>query len=383
MKRALLGCTAFAFISFVFISFFQAATVVLHAQSSTSSIAGTWQGALALPNGNSVRVAFSIARNPDGSLHGGIRYVDGNAGLVFSSINFSVPDLAVTQSMTSMAYHGKLSADSQSIIGTWSQGDRTSPLTLTLATPASLWKPAGPPPMASEADPSYEVAVIKPALPEEQHPIWNMQTPEFHATGTNAAELIKMVYKIRGRQIMKAPPWVEGSKFDITAKPDTPGVPTNEQTRNMIRKLLAERFHLVCHTGTQDFPVLVMTLNPKGPRPVPSNPDFNIHGGMLLRQDGGEMQLHLSGVTMQDFLKDLMDRYRYKQIVDETGLTGAYDITLRLPPAALQGTGDGGAEDEVGTDYIAAAEHAGFKFVSKKAPLPVVIIDHIDPPTAN
>ena len=383
MKRALLGCAAFAFISFVFVSFFQAATVALHAQSSTPSIVGTWQGALETPNGNSVRVAFSIAKNPDGSLHGGIRFVDSNAGLVFTSVTFSAPDLAVTQSMTSMAYHGKISADGQSIIGTWSQGDRTLPLTLTLATPASLWKPAGPPPMASDADPSYEVAVIKPALPEEQHPIWNMHTPEFHATGTNAAELIKMVYKIRGRQIMNAPSWVEDRKFDITAKPDTPGVPTDDQTRIMIRKLLTERFHLVCHTGTQDFPALVMTLDPKGPRPVPSNPDFNIHGGMVFRQEGGEIQLHLSGVTMQDFLKDLMDRYRDKQIVDETGLTGTYDITLRLPPAALQGIGDGGAEEEVGTDYIAAAEHAGFKFVSKKAPLPVVIIDHIDPPTPN
>jgi len=237
--------------------------------------------------------------------------------------------------------------------------------------------------MAANADPSYEVAVIKPALPEEQHPVWNLQTPEFHATGTSAAELIKIVYKIRGRQILNMPSWVADSKFDITAKPDTPGVPTEDQTRIMIRKLLTERFHLVCHTGTQDFPVLVMTLDPKGPRPIRSDPDFNIHGGMLLRQDGGEMQLHLSGVNMQEFLKDLMDRYRDKQIVDETGLTGTYDITLRLPPAALQGIGDGGAEEEVGTDYIAAAEHAGFKFVSKKAPLPVVIIDHIDPPTPN
>jgi uncharacterized protein (TIGR03435 family) len=368
MKRAILSAAAFLL-----------AAGPLHSQS----IAGTWQGTLDLPSGSTIRVAFSIAKNPDGSLHGGIRYIDSNAGLVFSSITFSAPDLAVTQSMTSMAYHGKLSADGQSITGTWSQGNLSLPLTLTLATPANLWKRAGPPPMAANADPSYEVAVIKPALPEEQHPVWNLQTPEFRATGTSAAELIKIVYKIRGRQILNMPSWVADSKFDITAKPDTPGVPTEDQTRIMIRKLLTERFHLVCHTGTQDFPVLVMTLDPKGPRPIRSDPDFNIHGGMLLRQDGGEMQLHLSGVNMQEFLKDLMDRYRDKQIVDETGLTGTYDITLRLPPAALQGIGDGGAEEEVGTDYIAAAEHAGFKFVSKKAPLPVVIIDHIDPPTPN
>lgn len=359
------------------------AGLALQAQTSTPTIAGTWQGTLALPSGNSIRVAFSFAMNPDRSLHGGIRYVDSNAGLVFSSINFSAPDLTLTQAMTPMTYRGKLSADGQSITGTWSQGHLSLPLTLTLATPATLWKPAGPGPMAANADPSYEVAVIKPALPEEQHPMWNIQAPEFHATGTSAAELIKIVYRIRGRQIMNAPAWVEQDKFDITAKPDTPGVPTEDQSRIMIRKLLAERFHLVCHTGTQDYPALVMTLDPKGPRPVPSDPDFNAHGGMLLRRDGDDMQLHLMGVNMQEFLKDLMDRYRDKQIVDETGLTGTYDITLHLPPAALQGIGDGGAEDEVGSDYIAAAEHAGFKFVSKKAPIPVVIVDHIDPPTPN
>ncbi len=77
-----------------------------------------------------------------------------------------------------------------------------------------------------------------------------------------------------------------------------------------------------------------------------------------------------------------MDRYRDKQIVDQTGLTGTFDITLRIPANAAV-TGSGGTEDEEGINYIAAAEKAGFKFVSKKAPLPVVVIDHIDPPTPN
>lgn len=124
-----------------------------------------------------------------------------------------------------------------------------------------------------------------------------------------------------------------------------------------------------------------MTLDPKGPRLTPSDPDFN--GGGFGKVDGGEAVLRYSGVNMQQFLKLMMDRYRDKQIVDETGLTGTYDITLRMPAAALQGIGDGGAEDEVGSDYIAAAEKAGFKFVSKKIAIPVVVIDHIDPPTPD
>ena len=238
--------------------------------------------------------------------------------------------------------------------------------------------------MAASADPAYEVAVIKPAPPEEQHPIWNLTAAEFRATGMSAAELIKIVYGVRGRQLINMAPWVADSKFDITARPDTPGRPSEDQTRVMVQKLLADRFHLVCHTGTQDFPALVMTLDPKGPRPTPSDPDLTNHNVMLYQQDGADIVLHLSGTDMPFFLKTLMDRYRDKQIVDQTGLTGIFDITLRIAGAASKTeTGSGGTEDEIGVAYISAAEKAGFKFVSKKAPIPVVIIDHIDPPTPN
>jgi len=368
MKRAILAAAAFIFTA-----------SALYSQS----IDGTWQGILTTSGPNNPRLAVTIKKGPDGSLHGGMKWIDYDFGFAFSSVAFSAPNLTLTQEMNGMAFHGQLSADGKSIAGTLTQGTRSFPLALSLATADTLWKPAGPGPMAANADPSYEVAVIKPALPEEQHPIWNLTASEFHATGTNAAELIKIVYKIRGRQILNAPPWVEANKFDIEAKPDTPGTPSEDQTRVMISKLLGERFHLACHTSKQDYPVLVMTLDPKGPRPTPSDPEFNSHNGMFLRQEGGDSVLHLVGANMQFFVKVLMDRYRDKQIVDETGLTGTYDITLRLPPAALQGIGDGGAEDEVGSDYIAAAEKAGFKFTSKKAPLSVVVIDHIDPPSAN
>ena len=361
-----------------------AATIAFATALHAQSIAGTWQGTLSPPNSNnSVRLVFTIAKNSDSSLHGGLKYIDDDFGFAFSSITFAAPDLTLSQQATGMAFRGQLSADGKSIAGTLTQGKQSLPLTLLLATPDTLWKPAGPPPMASNVDPSYEVAVIKPAPPEEQHPVYNLSAAEFHATGTSAAELIKIVYKIRGRQILNMAPWVADTKFDITAKPDTPGVASEDQTRVMVRKLLAERFHLVCHTGTQDFGSLAMTLDPKGPHPKPSDPDFNSHNVVLAHQDGGDIVLQLTGATMQFFLKTLMDRYRDKQIVDETGLAGSYDITLRLPAAAMHGIGDGGAEEETGSDYISAAEKAGFKFASRKETLPVVIIDHIDLPTPN
>jgi uncharacterized protein (TIGR03435 family) len=83
--------------------------------------------------------------------------------------------------------------------------------------------------------------------------------------------------------------------------------------------------------------------------------------------------------TIPQFLAFVMNTFQDKQLVDETGLTGVYDITLRLAGLAQ---GPVSSDDE-GTALVLGAQHAGSKFVSKKSPLPVVIIDHIDPPTPN
>jgi uncharacterized protein (TIGR03435 family) len=365
------------------------AATTLHAQSPTQSIAGTWQGTLTLPNNRTSRVAFSIQKNPDGALHGGITFIDSggsNNSIPLTSVTIAASDVTITQSAAGLTYHGKLSADGQSIAGTWTQNAQALPLALSLATPDTLWKSAGPaalPPMAANADPSFDVSIIKPAQPDELHPNFDLHARKFTATGASAKELIKIAYNLRGRQVLGGPSWLEENKFDIIAEPDTPGLPSEEQTRLMVRKLLTERFHLVSHTGQQDYPVMALTLDPKGPHPTPSDPNYNLHGNIIGHAEGGDLIYQFSGCTMQQFLGLIMNLFQDKQLVDETGLTGTYDITLRLPNNLFQNSADGGVEDERGNAMIIAAQHAGFKFINKKEPLPVVIVDHIDPPTPN
>jgi uncharacterized protein (TIGR03435 family) len=279
-------------------------------------------------------------------------------------------------------FRGKLSADGNSIAGTWTQGPQSFPLTLSLAAADTLWKREGPaalPPMAANADPSFEVATIKPALPEEAHALYDLRARQFNATGMTATELIKVAYNVRGRQVLGGPPWLNQTRYDVVAEPDTPGLPSEDQSRLMVHKLLTERFHLVSHTSQQDFPVMALTLDPKASRPTPSDPNLNLNSGMSARRDGDDIVLQFSGTTIPQFLAFVMNTFQDKQLVDETGLTGIYDITLRLAGVA-QGPV---SSDDIGTALVLGAQHAGFKFVSKKEPLTVVIIDHIDPPTPN
>jgi uncharacterized protein (TIGR03435 family) len=362
---------------------------LLHAQS----IAGTWQGTPPMygaAQGASVygnpRIVFTIEKSADGSFHGGITFVDRGATVPLTSVTFSAPDVTFAESSAGFTYRGKLSADGQLITGTWTQSNQSFPLALHFATadaPSMREGPAPPAPMAADADPSYEVATIKPATPDEQHPVFDLRAHRFNATGTSAKELIKVAWNIRGRQVIGGPPWLEDKKFDIVAEPDTPGLPSEEQSRAMVRKLLVERFHLVAHTAQQDYPILALTLDPKAPRPAPSDPNFNPSGAMSFRRDGDDTVLQFSGTTIPQMLAFMMNTFQGRQLVDETGLTGTYNITLRIAIPTPSPTQPPVSSDDVGSALVEAAQHAGFKFISKKASLPVVIIDHIELPTPN
>jgi uncharacterized protein (TIGR03435 family) len=156
-------------------------------------------------------------------------------------------------------------------------------------------------------------------------------------------------------------------------------LPSEQQNRVMVHKLLTERFHLVSHTDRQLYPVMALTLDPKAPRPTPSDPNLNSNGGMFGRRDGDDIVLQFSGTTIPQLLAFVMNTFQDKQLVDETGLTGIYDISLRIASVAQGPMSD----DDIGSALVLGAQHAGFKFVSKKEPLPVVIVDRIDPPAPN
>ena len=375
MKRTILSAAVFILTA-----------VALHGQT----IAGTWQGTLAIPanaqgpgpSSGPPRIVFIIEKNPDSSFHGGMTFIDRGTSVPFTSVTLTAPDVTFTQNAAGLTYRGKLSPDGKSIAGTWAQGNQSLPLTLQLATADTLWKPEGPaalPPMAANADPSFEVAIIKPTGPDENNTLFDLHARKFASQHTSAKELIKIAYNVRGRQVLGGPPWLEETKFDVIAEPDTPGTPSEAQNRAMVHKLLNERFHLVSHTEQQLFPVLALTLDPKATPPTPSDPNFKGNSGMFGRRDGDDIIFQFTGTTIPQLLAFIMNTFQDKQLIDETGLTGVYDITFRLTGLAQ---GPVTSEDQ-GNALILAAQHAGFKFVSKKGPLTVVVIDHIDPPTPN
>ena len=356
--------------------------VALFAQTIT----GTWQGTL--PSGDNPRIVLKIVKSDDGSLRGGLIRIDRSPdAMPLSSVNFVAPNLSVDQIYAGFGFQGKLSADGKSMEGTWTQDKQTFPLTLFLAAPDALWKHDGPEPlrpMAAAADPAFEVATIKLSPPDSKETSIGWRTRHFTATSNTVLDLVKFAYNMRGRQISGGPPWMSEMKFDIAGEPDAEGLPSEDQYHRMVQKLLADRFHLKFHTIQQIFPVYALTLGTSPLKVTKSDLNFNGRGSIYVKEQAdGQTLVQFAGHTMASFDDLLMNFIQDRQIVDETGLTGLFDITLTFPTSALQGSHGSGPEDERANAFIQALQAVGFKLLPKKEPLDVIVIDHIEQPSPN
>jgi non-heme chloroperoxidase len=117
--------------------------LILLASFSESSlyaqdIAGDWQGTLKV--GQDLRVILHIEKRDNGVLTGMLYSIDqGPDGIPASSVIMKDSTLKVAIDLVGGAYEGKVSADGQSIAGTWTQG-LALPLDLHRATKETAWQ---------------------------------------------------------------------------------------------------------------------------------------------------------------------------------------------------------------------------------------------------
>jgi uncharacterized protein (TIGR03435 family) len=99
-----------------------------------------------------------------------------------------------------------------------------------------------------------------------------------------------------------------------------------------------------------------------------------MHGGR-----GGPTTLEARRTDMNQLAEVLgwrMDR----EVVNRTGLAGSFNFTLHWAPDTLQHP-DQDAEDV--SIFEAVSEQLGLRLRSAKAPVDVLIIDHVERPTEN
>jgi uncharacterized protein (TIGR03435 family) len=325
---------------------------------------------------------------------------------------------------------------------------------------------------APAAAPAFEVASVKPAPPITSL-VSQIQSGKMHVGMSidgarvdigfmSLADLIPLAYKVKPYQVT-GPDWMRQERFDIMAKiPD--GV-SKDQVPEMMQALLADRFKLAIHREKKDLSVYALVVAKGGPKLKDSPPDDtpaaesttpgvapppppppppggpgapgprtiaigSPDGQMKITQSGrgavitggpngnmkmtmgenGVMQMEMSKVKMSA-LVDMLAQFVDRPVVDETELTGSYQVALELPmedlmrmararapelaglgapgagfgvTAGAAGAGAPVASDPSGTSIFQAVQKLGLKLEPRKAPLETIVVDHLEKsPTEN
>jgi bla regulator protein blaR1 len=354
-------------------------------------LTGTWQGALPA-GGRELRTVIKITTADGGGLRAVMYSIDQGAQpmpvnpvtLQGSAVKMSVPGIGGT-------YEGRLEADGNSITGTWTQGPNPVPLNLKRATTATAWAipepPVPPKPMAADASPTFEVATIKPSNPDRPGKAFTIRGRQFATFNTTLSDLITFAYGIHAKQITGGPGWVETEKYDLSAQPDGQGQPNDRQWKIMIQKLLAERFKLAFHRDKKELSVYAMTVGKNGPKLTKSEGNPSGLPGLFFRGLGN---LPVTNATMADFAGVMQTAVLDRPVVDQTGLTGRWDFTLKWTPDEFQFGGLGvrvpapaNTADAPPDLFTAVQEQLGLKLESTKAPAEVFVVDRVEKPSEN
>jgi bla regulator protein BlaR1 len=229
---------------------------------------------------------------------------------------------------------------------------------------------------------------------------------------------IEFAYKLmltreeRDAMLAHLPKWVATQPFVIDAEAPMADV-TKDQMRLMMQSLLADRFKLVVHFETQDlsaFALVPIKPGKTGPRLLPHEQGLACDakwiatldrtspsvppGGFMPTCGGVALLLGQNTLIMgsRDITMDHLAQYLPtlipfdRPIVDQTGLTGSFDLSLQFAPepngASIDDTpAQTGLEGP--TAFEALKEQLGLTLKPIKAPIQILVIDHIEQPSPN
>jgi len=346
---------------------------------------GTWQGTLAV-GGRELRIAYKIVKEGN-TLKTTMYSIDqGGQGIPVSATTLQGSTFKMAIPGIGGVYEGKLDSDGVNLAGTWSQGGGPGiPLNLKLVKGDAAWAiPEPPRKMPAGASPGVEVATVKPANPETKGRVYGFRGGQFNSINNTLSDLIAFAYGVHARQI-DGPAWMESEKYDIVAKPDIEGQPTLDQMKILAQKLLADRFALKFHHAKKELTVYALVVGKTGSKMTKDETDPSGAPSLLFRALG---VLPGHNATMAEFADVMQSAVLTRPVVDQTGLPGRYDFSLKWTPDETQFATLGGAPppSPTATDpdlFTAIQEQMGLKLESTKAPVDVLVIDHVEKPSAN
>jgi uncharacterized protein (TIGR03435 family) len=259
---------------------------------------------------------------------------------------------------------------------------------------------------AQNEPPKFEVATIKLAPADGYGNFVEFGPGDgINLTNMTLKGIVGFAWNLQPFQVSGGPPWIDSTRYVITAKPD--GGPKSSEIPAMVQALLADRFQLAVHHGTQELPIYALVLarrdgklgsrlteskegdcvpfDRSNARPHPGAPRPRFCG------NSGVSPNHLIaiGIPIAN-LAPMLQMVLGRTVIDKTGLKGNFDVNMEWSPdetQAMQGPPDApkpAPADNTGPSIFSAIqEQLGLKLESRKGPVDVLIVDHAERPSEN
>jgi len=258
--------------------------------------------------------------------------------------------------------------------------------------------------------PAFEVATVRENRSGETRSRIELVNARFNATNMTLRELVAIAYPAEGgafrhaSELVGGPGWFNSARFDIVAGADgfrgdtnRPGFTTTaadrasvERVRQMLQRLLAERFALRLHHETRPTPIYALVTAKSGGALGPDlrrstrdcleewktqgMPDArNVACGSIQGARPGSVAGQAAEIG--PLVRSLWD-WTGRPVIDRTGLTGRFDFSLRWSP-------EGSTDTDAPSIFTAVQEQLGLKLEPATGPVDVLVVDAAERPAVE
>lgn len=228
--------------------------------------------------------------------------------------------------------------------------------------------------------PVYDVVVMKPSKGGSETTIV-YRDGSLVAENVSCLDLIATAFDIKPDMIAGLPSWADHNRFDLQAKVTDAdrmivAALTSSDRRRMLKEILSEYMHLLTHSETRERSVLLLKPASQAMIMHPSNPSHG-NGSISSSIDGQKHEKTIEGhAASLGMLVDELARQLDTTVIDDTGLRGEYDFSLRWSDSLAADP----AQEQAPSISAALKEQLGLRLSPGKGPVSVVVVDRISHP---
>jgi uncharacterized protein (TIGR03435 family) len=273
-----------------------------------------------------------------------------------------------------------------------------------------------------ETLPAFEVASVRQDTSGSGNTSISYQNDSYRAENVTLRNLIMNAWQMRSESQLKGgPDQLLNEHFDINAKVSEDDrsrmakLSREDRSRQndlILQSMLIDRFGLKVHYETKELPVFALVVTKGGPKfhaaapdPPPDNaksaappapgdtPAPSHHSGTSMHIDNKGAELDATDTPVESLARMIafQSETEGRPVIDKTGLTGNFDYSLKWTPdsmaASAKATDNAATSSDTGASgpslFTALQDQLGLKLEPEKAPVEILVIDHVEQPSAN